>query len=283
MARIELDSPLFDYRLYRFGHTRQIFRGPKPKFTTGSISFIGGSGTFGRFTDHPFAELVGQKTGRPIANLGTEGAGPGFFLLDPVVLNVASQSSICVLQVMPANCISNRMFIVRPRRNARLHGVSEMLTGIYPEIDFNRFSYARAMLRHLSSIEDNRFRLIVNEMRNAWIARTRTLIAAIQAPILLFWLSQRAPHQEGEDTTDFWHYPNFVNQSMIDSVKEDTEGYVQCVTSDGMPQDLRVDGEPVLFRGNGEPIEMNRNFPSPETHHRAADALIPEINRMLKI
>ena len=207
--------------------------------------------------------------------------GRSFFLLDPQVLNAASRAALCVVQVMPANCISNRMFIVRPRRNARLHGVSEMLTGIYPEVDFSRFTYARAMLRHLSGFQDNRFRLVVNEMRNAWIARTRTLIAAIQAPVLLFWLSQRAPHEEREDTTDFWHYPNFVNRSMIDSVKEDAEGYLECITSAGMPQDLTVDGKPALYKPNGEPILENRDFPSPETHQQAAVALVPEVRRML--
>ena len=101
--------------------------------------------------------------------------------------------------------------------------------------------------------------------------------------MLLFWLSQRAPHEEGDDITDFWHYPNFVNRSMIDSVKADVEGYVECVSSDGMPQDLRVDGEPVLFRTNGEPIEHNKNFPSPEIHHQAAAALVPRVRQMLKI
>ena len=282
MSGQQIDDPLFDYKLYRFGDTQQLFRGPVPDLTGRYVSFLGGSGTFGRFACEPYADLVGETLGTRIANFGTEGAGPGCFLMDPEVLSAASAARVCVVQVMPASALSNRMFTVRPRRNARLHGVSELLAGIYPEVDFSRFSYARGMLRHMAGIRDNRFRLVVNEMRNAWIARTHTLLATIQTRTLLFWFSQRLPEEEGDEPWDAWHDPNWVDRAMIDSVRNGADGYAECVSTAGMPQDLTVDGEPVLFRPSGQPIDENREFPSPQMHQAAADVLLPELRRLLK-
>ena len=282
MSEPRVDDQLFDYKLYRFGQMQQVFRGPAPDLHGRYVVYLGGSGTFGRYSERPYSDLIGERMSLRYANFGAEGAGPGFFLSDAEVMSVASDARVCVVQAMSAAHLSNRMFSVRPRRNGRLHAVSELMTGIYPEVDFSRFSYVRGMLRHLSRIEDNRFRLIVNEMRNAWIARTHTLLANIQTRTILFWFSQRAPEDTGEDPTDTWHDPNFVDRAMIDSVSSEADGYVECVTDAGMPQDLTVGGEPVLFRPTGAPINENRDFPSPEMHDSAADLLLPEIQRLLR-
>ena len=281
MAEPRIDDQLLDYKLYRFGQLQQVFRGPAPRLGRHYLAFLGGSGTFGRYADRPYAAIVGQEAGHRFANFGAEGAGPGFFLSDPEVMSAASNALLSVVQVMPACAVSNRMFSVRPRRNARLHAASDLLTGLYPEVDFERFSYVRGMLRHLAGIDDNRFSLVVNEMRNAWIARTHTLLASIQTWTLLFWFSQRQPEEQREDTTDGWHDPNFVDRAMIDSVTDIADGYVECVTSAGLPQDLRVDGEAVLFRPTGTPIDQNRELPSPDMHAAAAAALAPEVMRIL--
>lgn len=282
MVDQRVDDTLFDYKLYRFGQMQQVFRGPVPDLGGRYVAFLGGSGTFGRYSEEPYADLVGQSLGLRYANFGAEGAGPTFFLSDPEVMSVASDARLAIVQVMPASALSNRMFSVRPRRNGRLHAASELLSGIYPEIDFSRFSHVRGMLRHLARIEDNRFRLVVNEMRNAWIARTHMLLANIQTRTLLFWFSQRAPEDQGDDPTDTWHDPNFVDRAMIDSVTAEADGYVECVTSDGMPQDLTIDGEPVLFRPTGAPINENRDYPSPQMHAVAAAALTPAIEKILR-
>ena len=282
MTEHRIDDPLFDYKLYRFGATRQLFRGPEAKLSGSYIACLGGSGTFGRFSSQPFPDLVGEAVGMRAVNFGTEGAGPGFFLADSELLAAASGAKVCILQAMPASAISNRMFSVRPRRNRRLHKVSDMLSGLYPEVDFSSFAFVRAMLRNLSALDENRYRLVLNEMRNAWIARTQTLLTTIQSPTVLLWFSQRTPEDPGSEPLEETCYPNHVDREMIEAVKPRADGYVECVSDAGMPQDLRVDGVPVLFKPSGAPIEENHEFPSPEMHKAAAAALAPEIERLLK-
>lgn len=277
-----LDTPLFDYELYRFGRRRQIFRGPQPDLRTGYLCFLGATHTFGRYAEAPFPALAGTALDVRVLNLGAEGAGPGFFLSDPEVLRAASGSTVCVIQAMCATAISNRMFIVRPRRNIRLQAVSDTLRGIYPEVDFDRFSYVYPMLRHLMAIDAARFRLVENEMKCAWISRTQMLLNALQAPTILLWFARRAPDRDSSsETGDSTAYPFFVDRAMIDTVRPAANGYVEIVTERGLPQDLCVDGQPVLFRPNGIPIDQNRDFPSPEMHADVADALIPEIRRLM--
>ncbi len=282
MAVQQIDDPLFDYRPYRYGRSRQVFRGPMPDLRGPYLSLIGGSGTFGRFADRPYPELLGASLGRPALNLGTDGAGPGFFLSDPEVLRTASESAVCVVQAMCATAVSNRMFTIRPRRNARIHAVSDLLVGIFPEVDFERFAFVPALVKHLRNVDEQRFRLVANEMKNAWIGRTQTLLATIEAPTILFWFSQRAPEDGSADFTDTTNYPHLVDRAMIDAVRTAADGYAECVTDEGLPQDLRVDGKTVLFRPSGDPIDQNHEFPSPEMHMRAAEALEPEIRRFLK-
>ena len=281
MAEHQIDDPMFDYKLYRFGRSRQVFRGPQPDLRGRFISFIGASNTFGRYNDDPFPSVIGNELDVKTLNLGTDGAGPGFFLGDPEVIQAASAAEVCVVQVMCASALSNRMFSVRPRRNMRLHAVSDLLIGIYPEVEFDRFSFVHAMLKHLQALDENRFKLVVNEMKNAWIGRMQTLLTAVETKTIMFWFSQRDPDEHNSETGAPQYYPHFIDRSMIDSVKSAADGYVECTTAMGLPQDLTVDGKTVLFRPSGEPISKNQEFPSPEMHHAAAAALTPEITRLV--
>ncbi|MEM7056591.1 MAG: DUF6473 family protein [Pseudomonadota bacterium] len=281
MAEHQIDEPMFDYKMYRFGRSRQVFRGPQPQLRGKYVSFIGASNTFGRFNDDPFPNLLSENLGVQTLNLGTDGAGPGFFLGDPEVLSAASAAEVCVVQVMCASAISNRMFSVRPRRNMRLHAVSDLLVGIYPEVEFERFSFVHAMLKHLQSLDQSRFKLVINEMKNGWIGRMQTLLNTIETKTVLFWFSRRDPEQSSAEAGSPENYPHFIDRSMIDAVKQIADGYVECTTSVGLPQDLTIDGKTVLFRPSGEPISQNHEFPSPEMHASAAEALAPELKQLL--
>lgn len=281
MAEHQIDDPLFDYELYRFGRSRQLFRGPQQDMRGRYLSFIGASNTFGRFNDTPFPDLVGEECGLPVLNLGTEGAGPGFFLGDAEVLRAASDADVCVVQVMCSVALSNRMFAVRPRRNLRLHSVSDLLIGIFPEVEFDRFGYVHGMLRHLRALDENRFKLVLNEIKNAWIGRMQTLLSTIETKTVLFWFAQRSPDEMTNEIGEPVAYPHFIDRAMIDSVAGSADCYVECITQMGLPQDLTVDGKTVLFRPTGEPVNENREFPSPEMHRVAAEAVLPEVKRLI--
>jgi len=283
MAEIQIDDPLFDYKIYRFGRSRQIFRGPQPNLRGEYICFLGAAHTFGRFANSPYPSLVGEDLVTGSLNLGTDGAGPGFFLSDPEILRAANGASACVIQAMSASAISNRMYSVRPRRNGRLHDVSELLVGLFPDVDFSKFSFVNAMLKHLSNTDQDRFRLVVNELKNAWIGRMQTLLNSIETRTILFWFSQRSPDSGEADSpkTSPAMYPHYVDRAMIDAVKGAADSYVECTTSSGLPHDLRVEGRTVLFKPSGEPIDANRDLPSPEMHQMASDALLPDLERFL--
>ena len=87
------------------------------------------------------------------------------------------------------------------------------------------------------------------------------------------------PENEAESSPE--SYPHFVDRAMIDAVRTTADVYVECVTSQGLPQDLRVDGRTVLYRPSGQPIDENREFPSPEMHAAAVQSLEPVITRIM--
>lgn len=275
-------DPFIDYQLYRFGRTRQTFRGPQPSFRGRYVACLGSAHTFGRFAERPYPDLL-AGTGVPCANLGTDGAGPGFFLQDTEVLRAASDAEVCIVQAMSAVALSNRMYAVRPRRNGRLHEVSDLMRGIFPEVDFTRFVFVRGMLSHLAELDPNRFRLVENEIKNAWIGRMHSLLSLIETRTILFWFSTRAPEQMGGTAAErcAMRYPDYVDRAMLEAVIPAANSFIECTSRVGLPQDLTRDGEPVLFRATGEPITVNDELPSPEMHAAAAEALRPEVERLL--
>lgn len=174
--------------LYRFGRSNQVFHGPKPDLSAPYYTFIGGSEPFGRFVMQPYPKLVENRIGVTCMNLGTPGAGPGFFLKDPVVLETCSQSRACVVQVMDAAPLSNRMYAVFPRRNMRLRGVSEALKSLYSQVDFGEFRYVAAMLRVLRATDSEAYQVVLAEQRAAWLARMLELLADIETVKILLWI-----------------------------------------------------------------------------------------------
>lgn len=174
--------------LYRFGRSKQIFRGPKPDLDSPYLTFIGGSATFGKFVLEPYPKLVEKWIGTTCVNLGTPGAGPGFFLKDPVVLETCSRSTRCIVQVMDVAQLSNRMYEVYPRRNMRLRRVSAVLRSLYPQLDFSGFRYVTAMIRKLKEVDGEAYKVVLAEQRSAWLARMLELLLDIETAKTLLWI-----------------------------------------------------------------------------------------------
>lgn len=183
--------------LYRFGRSKQIFRGPRPNLKKPYIAFIGGSEPFGKFVSVPFPKLTQAIVKTKCVNWGTPGAGPGFFLKDPVILEACSNAEICVVQVMDAVPLSNRMYSVFPRRNLRLRGVSQTLKSLFPDVDFDGFKYVPAMIRKLQSVDPMAYNIVLTEQQSAWVARMLELLEDIETPIILLWLAPQDPKAAG--------------------------------------------------------------------------------------
>ncbi|MEL7462715.1 MAG: DUF6473 family protein [Pseudomonadota bacterium] len=279
------DAAFINYHVYRWGRLNQIYRGPEPDLTQPYIACLGAAQTFGRYVRRPFPDLMAKALGHRVANFGTGGAGPGFFLRDSKVMEAANDAALCVVQVMSARSLSNRLFKVKVRRNAQVKAVSSALEDLFPTVKFDQFTYAHNMLNEMAQTDANRFAEVERELKTAWIARTRTLLESIEAPTILLWFSERAPesrktHREGRAMLK---YPHFVDRDMIEQVAHFADDYVECATDVGMPQSLLVDNAPVLKTPKGDPVTENRYYPSPEMHEAAAAALTPAARRLLDL
>ncbi|MGB0853327.1 MAG: DUF6473 family protein [Pikeienuella sp.] len=277
------DQALINYDVYQWGRLKQIYRGPQISFEQPYVACLGAAQTFGRYAKHPFPTLLGQALNMPCANFGTGGAGPGFFLRDSMVLEAASNAEVCIVQVMSARSLSNRMFQVKPKRNAQIKAVSNALSSLFPHMDFETFTYAHNMLNQISADDPEKFLAVERELKSAWVARTRLMLEAIHTKKILLWFSERQPDENmrHRPNKDMLKYPHYVDQAMIDEIAPSVDQIVYCVSSAGLPQSLLVKGDPVLQTPFGMPIRENRYYPSPEMHQLAADLLKSPISAML--
>ncbi len=229
-----------EYNSYRFGRSRQRFRGPKPDLSKPYISFIGGSDTYGKFVQAPFPARVESALDFTCANWGTPGAGPSFFLKDPVILEACSNSKICVVSVMGAVAMSNRLYSVFKRRNSRIRQTSAGLQAMFPDLELSEFRFAHNMLLHMHRDNPSNFKVVEIELREAWIARMRELLDEIETTRVLFWMSERAPEEatlmQGRDA--FVTHPAFVTREMLEAVAPMADMVVEYVP--GAPDEAKV-------------------------------------------
>ncbi|MEM7524639.1 MAG: DUF6473 family protein [Pseudomonadota bacterium] len=278
------DQAYINYNVYSWGRLEQHYRGPKPLMTEPYIACLGGAQTFGRYTTHPFPALLEDMLGMEVANFGTGGAGPGFFLRDSTVMEAACNAEVCVVQVMSARSLSNRLFKVKADRNAQIKAVSKALEDLFPHIDFETFTYAHNMLNQIEENDPQRFEEVEMELKTAWVARTRLLLESIHTKKILFWFSERAPDADIGHTENraALKYPQFVDDRMLEAVSPYTDKIVHCVSDEGLPQSLLIDGEAVLQTPYGMPVAENRYYPSPEMHCHAAETLARPIYDLIR-
>ena len=264
-----------DYQEYRWGRSRQIFRGPRPDLRMPYVACLGGSETYGRFVTEPWPAQLDRVVGMSTANWGTPGGGPSFYLKDPVVLEACSNARACVIAVMAGHVVSNRLYSVYNRRNLRLRGVSDMMRALYPEVEFDQFRFVHNMLMALYRISPERFAVVGLEIRSAWIARMRELLADIETRKILFWFSDSAPD-------DPWRMnpmiardiaPAFVDRAMIDEIRPHVDIYVEYVASAEAAAGPRIPGR--------RPPAVARRCPSHTMHVEGAELLADPLSRLL--
>ncbi len=253
------DVDVIDYKTYRFGRASQLFRGPQPDLNQPYISYIGGTETYGRFVPNPFPKILAHRLGVQSANWGTPGAGPTFFLKDPVVLEACSQSRVCVISAMGAVPMSNRLYSVFKRRNCRLLDTSETLRALYPELDLSEFRFVHNMLRRMYRVSSERFRMIEIELRQAWVARMRDLMDDIETIRVLLWMSSRQPEDVPATLPKdfFTTSPAFVTRDMFEQIVPHADLVVEYVPDaavaadreDGRVYDRKADQSAILWPG----------------------------------
>ena len=64
-----------DYRPCRYGTSKILFRGPKRSLDEPYVAFFGGTTTYGKFVQTPFASLVEQSLNFNCINFGSVNGG----------------------------------------------------------------------------------------------------------------------------------------------------------------------------------------------------------------
>lgn len=218
-----LGEPSLDYLPCRYGNSKLLFRGPKRDLNVPYVAFLGGSETYGKFVENPFVTLLDAKLPVQCVNFGCLNAGVDVFFNDPFVPDAASRACATVIQVPPAQNMSNRLYTVHPRRNDRFVSATTMLSTVFPDVDFAGFHFNKHMLKHLRDISPERYRLVEQELSQAWVARMTSLLSRISGRIILLWASERSP----EDDNQFGVEPMHVTRDMLNHVQEHVTTYVE--------------------------------------------------------
>jgi len=257
-----------DYQPCQYPGSVTTFRGPKTDMDGPFVLCLGGSETFGKFSHDPFPGRLGDRLGRQVVNMGAMNAGVDLFLHDGAVKSAIARAEAVVLQVPGAANMSNRFFTVHPRRNDRFLTASTMLQTVFREVDFTEFHFTRHMLSALKRRSVERFSVVVEELRTAWVARMAQVIRRIEVPVHLLWLAHRAPSDMGPRGGDLGYDPLFVTATMLDEVAPLADSLTVSIwDDDGQPPGLRG-----LAFGRGEEAAANV-MPGPADHEQVSRAL----------
>ncbi|SEO87062.1 hypothetical protein SAMN04490248_11491 [Salinihabitans flavidus] len=266
-----------DYRLCHYGKSRVRFRGPKRRAQGEYAVFIGGTETFGKFVERPFPEMVERIARVQAINLGVVNAGIDVFLNEPEVLSIARAAQVTVIQVMGAQNMSNRFYQVHPRRNDRFVTASSTMQRVFPEVDFTEFHFTRHMLGALFAEAPDRFDLIREELREAWMARMRVLIERIGGDVVLLWFAGHSPAEQWQAAEDgIGPDPIYVDRGMIEALRPGLASIIE-VTASAQVLAQGTEG----MRCSELDRAAARRMLNPAAHEEAAAALVQPIRALM--
>ncbi|MGO4909191.1 DUF6473 family protein [Pseudorhodobacter sp. W20_MBD10_FR17] len=263
-----------DYYPCQYGASKLVFRGPKKGFARPYIAAIGGTETYGKFVQNPFAKVLEEIGGRGVVNLGLMNAGPDVFLNAPEVLEIASGAVLTVVQVVGAQNLSNRYYTVHPRRNDRFLRASPELQNLYPEVDFSEFHFTRHMLQSLFQASPHRFVKVAAALQATWAQRMAQLLRAVKSPTLLLWMGDSPPKQAAVAVSPY-DATVLVNAGMIEALRSQVTAYLEVVLS----HDAIAEGVGNMSFGPMERI-CAANVPGPIAHREVAIAIANALPRL---
>ena len=91
MSYAELGRDALDYQPCQYPGSPMTFRGPKCDLEEPYILCLGGSETFGKFSNDPFPGRLGDRLGRRVVNMGAT------MEVSPEVLTVVDEAAILVV------------------------------------------------------------------------------------------------------------------------------------------------------------------------------------------
>lgn len=263
-----------DYFPCRYGKSKLLFRGPRRVLDGDHCAVIGGSETYGKFVAEPYPALLEPALGLPVINFGYMNAGIDVFVNDPTVIEACSQSRVTVIQLLGVQNTSNRFYAVHPRRNDRFLRASALMKTIFREIDFTEFHFTRHMLSSLRRAAPDKFEILADELRAAWLSRMRLLLQRIAGDKLLLWLGDC--HPEGQHRDDLGPDPFLVDDDLVRQLQPLVRGVVRVAPS---PAARAAATQGMRYSALEEPAAGE--LPGPAIHAEVAAALSPALRAVL--
>lgn len=227
-----LAPPALDYLPCRYEGSRTFFRGPKKPLVGEYVAFLGSSETYGKFVERPYVERIEDRIGTTCVNLGCVNAGIDVFLHDEDLGAVCQRAKMTVVQVMGAQNMSNRFYSVHPRRNDRFVKASVLMQAIFNGIDFTDFNFTRHMLTSVQQRAPERFRVLRDELQEAWVARMRLLVRGLGSRVVLLWVGAEAPGTNSSElANELAREPLFVTRDMIEKIRPHVEDVIEVPLS----------------------------------------------------
>lgn len=264
-----------DYFACHYGTSRLLFRGPQRPTDGDFIACLGGTETYGKYIPLPFATLLEGSLGVPVVNMGCANAGPDVYLAEEGVTELAARACAVVVQICGAQNLTNRYYAVHPRRNDRFLGATALLRSLFRDIDFTEFSFTRHMLTSLQAASPDRFEVVAEELRAAWVARMRLLLSRLPGPVVLLWMADGPPPPPTR-RADLGHAPLLVDAEMVAALKPHASLILEALPSD----EARASGTEGMAFG---PLEgpAAAHLPGPRHHAEAARRLAAVLKPLL--
>ena len=267
------DSPI-DYLPCRYEGSKLRFRGPPRQLAGTYVAFLGGTETYGKFIEQPFPALIEAQTGVKCINFGWPNAGVDVYLNDIGVQAATAKACLTVLQVPSVANMTNRFYSVHPRRNDRFLEASGTLRAIFGEVDFTEFHFVRQMLNHLHDISPERFGMVREEIQAAWVSRMQLLMQKIDGPVVLLWMSARAP-ESNADQTELAYAPTYVTRKMIEMLRPKAQQVIEVTASEAV---LSEGTKGMRFSDLEAPAAQE--ILGPTIHYQVAEVLAPLVEEM---
>jgi hypothetical protein len=264
-----------DYSPCSYAGSRLVFRGPKADLRQPFVACLGGTETYGKFIPTPFPDLLEEMLDLQVANFGCVNAGPEVYVHERGLMQVVSRAAACVVQVPGAQNLTNRYFSVHPRRNDRFTGPTPLLRKLFAQVDFTEFSFTRHLMHVLQNHSPDRFEVLAEELRAAWVARMKDLLGQIGCPVVLLWLADSPPPGPGR-RADLAREPMLVDAEMVAAIKPLATTYVEMIPSAA----ARAKGAEGMAFG---PLEAPAaaHLPGPAVHYELAKRLVPVLQQLI--
>lgn len=281
------DHEIVDYKYYEIeGIPGVRFRGPPlPQAVLDSGQYftcLGGAQANGIFVERTFGDILSERIGVPVLNLSVGGAGAGFYLQAPRLLDLVNKGCFSIIQVMTAR--------TEPNSRYGAYGFVEAMIDLETG---QQISTMEAWTRMFNEERERAPQYVAESLEN-WVRRYRELASEVKVPKILFYFAHKDLHEKidynASDTMEIvGRFPQFVDSASVNEIRPLFDEYVECRSTRnyGYPLVSRFTGEPVEVDGgtmgafaDGMKWSTNHYYPSPQMHEDAADVLAGAVQRL---